>query len=78
MDNIRSLFKHNIYFSYIDEFDNSNSFPFAPGYRDIVGGVYKSNVIYDITTSSDLTNKIRPLVYYLPSKCLKRKENYPR
>ena len=60
---IKNLFKNNIYFTYIKEFDDS----------DVFGGEYKSNVIYDLITSEDLMNKIKPFLYYLSSECLKRK-----
>ena len=45
--------------------------------------VYKSNIIDNIeslgiTNTNDLSNKIKPLIYYLLSKHLKREENYDR
>ena len=79
MDNIRSLLKHNIFFTYMME-DYYNSFYQR---NNNMTCLYKSNIIDNIeslgiTNSNDLSNKIKPLIYYLLSKHLKREENFSR
>ena len=79
MENIQSLLKHNIFFTYMRE-DYDNSF-FQR--NDNMTCLYKSDIIDNIeslgiTNSNDLLNKIKPLIYYLLSKHLKREENFSR
>ena len=79
MDNIRNLFKNNIFFTCMRE-DYDNSF-FQR--TNSMTCLYKSNIIDNIeslgiTNSNDLSNKIKPLIYYLLSKHLKREENCSR
>ena len=76
MDNIRSLLKHNIFFTHMGEdYDNS----FFQG-NNTMTCLYKSNILDNIeslgiTNSNDSSNKIKPLIYYLLTKHLKREEN---
>ena len=75
MYKIESLFKHNIFFTYMREYYNNLYVQ-----RNTMTCVYKSNIIDNIkslgiTNTNDLSNKIKLLIYYLLSKHLKREEN---
>ena len=79
MENIQSLLKHNILFTHMREYYDNSFFQ----RNNTMTCVYKSNIIDNIeslgiTNSNDLSNKIKPLIYYLLSKHIKREENCSR
>ena len=79
MDNIQNILKHNIFFTCMREDYDYSFFQRNNTMTCLNKSNIKDNIeSLGITKSNDLSNKIKPLIYHLLSKHLKREENCSR